>query len=165
LKIIITSPQNKEDRAVEEVLSLIFQKDENAKILIKAIKPGLSLIESNVTKEDLASILKNLNRTYFIKVIPIDIETKDYKEAIKNWISENIQNLRNKSFAVRCTSRFGISGTFIEKEVGAILNSYGIKINLKNPDYIIIIQPIYDRFFISFLNSKSYLIFLSRRKI
>lgn len=165
MKIIVTSPQNKEDRAIEELISLILQKDENTKPIEKAIKPGLSLIEANISKEDLARILKFSNRTYFIKAIPVDFEAEDYEEAIKKWIYSNFERIKDKSFAVRCTSRFGKSGSSIEKIVGKILKDEGLRINLRNPDFVIFLQPIRNLFFISFLSFNQYLIFSSRKKI
>ncbi|MFP3191221.1 MAG: THUMP domain-containing protein [Thermoproteota archaeon] len=165
MKVLVTSAQNKEEKAIEEVISLIFQKDPNARPLEKTIKPGLSLIEASISKEELAYILKNSNRTYFIKVIPVDIETENYEESIKEWISLNWIKIKDKSFAVRCYSRFGKSGSLMEKEIGKILKEKGIKINLKSPDFIILVQPVYSKFLISFLSFKDYLIFLSRKKI
>jgi len=163
--VLITSKQNKEEKAIEEIISILYQKDPNVNIVFIGIKPGLSCIETNLDKKELKEILLKSKKGYFIKVIPIDLKVKDYKEAIYDFLIKNKEKIKDSSFAIRCTSRFKVSSKQVEIEAGRILKENNLKINLRNPDYVIVIEPIKDEFFISFLSLKDYQFFLNKKKI
>lgn len=161
MKIIFTSKAGKEKRALEEILSILFQLDPSSKLEALAIKGGLSIVSSNVSKKDLFNLLTRFKRAYVKRIVPVDLITKDLS-SILSLISEEHEK---KSFAVRCSSRFGISSSEIERYVGKLLKDKGIKINLTNPDFIIAIEPIHDHFYVSLLSNKEYKLFLSKKSI
>jgi tRNA(Ser,Leu) C12 N-acetylase TAN1 len=161
LKILITCKPYKEKKALEEILSLLFQFDPSSKLDDIQIKPGLFSVETQAKKEDIVKVLLKYRRSYIYKVLPIDIITNNLDEISK--IFDLIEE--NKSLAIRCRSRFGISAGEIERKLGEIAKNKGLKINLENPDYVIIIEPVKSNFYISFLTFFQYKILTGKKSL
>jgi tRNA(Ser,Leu) C12 N-acetylase TAN1 len=159
--ILLTSKQRKEKRAVEEIMSIVFQKDPSIDIIGIQIKPGLSLLESKVSINDLKSLLTKVKRAYAIKIIPLEYRFKKIEE-IFSLIQEKIYN---KKVAIRCSSRFNVKGHEVEKMLGLMLNNINMKIDLSQPDFVIAIEPIMDHLYVSILELKDYLFFTNKKRI
>ena len=161
MKILVTCKPYKEKKAVEEILSLLFQFDPSSKLDDIQIKPGLFSVETQAKKEDIVKVLLKYRRSYIYKVLPIDLITNNLDEISKIFylIEEN------KSLAIRCRSRFGISAGEIERKLGEIAKNKGLKINLENPDYVIIIEPVKSNFYISFLTFFQYKILTGKKSL
>jgi THUMP domain. len=159
--ILITSKPRKEKRAVEEIISLILQKDPSVRIIGIQIKSGLSLIESKINIDELKNLLSKIKRAYAIKIIPLEYRFKNIEE-IPLLIKERSYG---KKVAIRCSSRYKVSGHYIEKEIGNILNSFNIKIDLNKPDFVVVIEPVLDYFYVSILELKDYLFFTNKKRI
>jgi tRNA(Ser,Leu) C12 N-acetylase TAN1 len=159
--ILLTSKLRKEKRAVEEIISIVLQKDPSINIIGIQIKPGLSLLESKISISDLKSLLIKVKRAYTIKIIPLEYRFKRIEE-IASLIQEKVYN---KKVAIRCSSRFNVKGHEVEKMLGAMLNKINMKIDLKQPDFVIAIEPIMDHLYVSILTLKDYLFFANKKRI
>ncbi|HLI46209.1 MAG TPA: THUMP domain-containing protein [Geobacterales bacterium] len=161
MKLLVTCKPLKEKKALEEILSLIFQIDAHARVDEHQIKPGLFTVETKAKKEEIARILLKARRSYIKKVIPVEMITRDLialKELIKK-----IE--KGKRIAVRCSHRFGVSSKNVEILLGNIAKSEGLNIDLENPDYVLIIEPVRDLYYASILSFLEYKILTGRKSI
>ncbi len=161
MKILVTCKPGKEKKAIEEILGMLFQLDPNSKLEEFKIKPGLFMVSSDITKEELVKLAFKFKRSYVKKLIPIDIVVNDPREAII--LLENLD--KNKRIAVRCNRRFGVSATTVERELGYIIKQKGFSIDLVNPDYVILIEPIKNYFVISFVSLMHFQILTGKKSI
>jgi len=161
MKVLVTCKPLKEKKALEEILSLLFQLDPSSKLDEIQIKPGLFSVETNAKKEDIIKITIKFRRSYVKKIIPIDLITDNLLDALILLKKIN----KKSSIAVRCSSRFGIKGKDVEIQIGNLAKQEGLKINLENPDYVLLVEPIRNLFYLSLLPFLHYKILTDRKSL
>lgn len=148
--LIITTLCGKEESAKLEILDCIFPRDYEAHF-IEHRYSGILILESKLTSDELARLILNCPTAYVHKVIPVDAIVNSNMDLIIEKIKELAKGGKGK-IRVDCRRRGKRiqSSHEVEVVVGRALKELGYTIDLKNPEYLIIINIIDEWAAISF---------------
>ncbi len=163
--IVITSKPGKEMRAFTEMMDLFVSNNINASQSSIFSSSGVLVIDADCNISVLAEHLKRYKRFYTLKVMPIQIVVNNTLEDLANGVVNLMKDFKG-TFAVRATKRGPISAKTIEEYLGRIISEkLGLSVDLKNPNYIIVIEGLGSKAGITILDYNTYLLFTKKKRI
>jgi len=147
--VLITVPYGKEEAAKLEVLDCVFPQDQNARFVEHGYG-GLLLLDTALSPDDAAVVLRDCPTSSVFKVIPVDsMVDSDIAAISREAVRLTGEGWRRVAAVCKRRGRVIASSSEVEAAVGRALKSRGHIIDLKNPDLIIRIDIIGERTTIS----------------
>jgi len=140
--LLITTPCGKEEAAKLEVLDCIFYFDPDATFTPQDYK-GLLLLNTKLTSDEAANLVRDCPTAYIRKIIPVDLMTRSDLSSIIDAVLRLIPKLPTK-FRVECQrrGRYIKSSKDVEISVGSALLALGHKVDMRSPERIVRIDII-----------------------
>ncbi|MGC8936375.1 MAG: THUMP domain-containing protein [Candidatus Methanomethylicaceae archaeon] len=140
--LLITTPCGKEEAAKLEVLDCIFHADSEAEFLPQNYR-GLLLLNTKLSSDEAASLVRNCPTAYIHRVIPVDLmvrsDISSIVDAVLRLVPQRITKIR-----VECQrrGRHITSSRDVEVAVGSALKTLGHTIDIRSPEAVVRIDII-----------------------
>lgn len=140
--LLVTTPCGKEEAAKLEVFDCILHAD-SAPSLIPHDYKGLLLINTRLSSDEAAALVRNCPTAYVHQIIPVDLMIKSDLASIIGAVLQLMPKMRTK-VRIECQrrGRHIKSSQDVESAVGSALASIGHTVQIKSPETLVRIDII-----------------------
>ena len=145
-KLLATCKPGKEEQAEIEILDCLLPYDHEIDVE-RTEFPGVLLVYSSLQPFEAYRRLKRCPKAYIQAITPIQVYIRTSVDEILKSAIKLVEGVLKPedTFAVRCRKRGKLirSSVEVERVVGkAIMESTGAKVDLENPQYVVVIEVV-----------------------
>jgi len=155
--LLVTTKHRKEELAKVEILDTLYPFDPEVKVE-KVSTNNLLVKLKNIRRKEAIELLRVRSTAYIYRIIPVDLILRTCDESSLKKLCLELAKSKIPSgvtFAVRCRKRGKVikNSSEFERELGRMIRESieGVKVKLRNPSYIVMVQVLGEAAFISII--------------